>query len=380
VASQRFPPAPAGVAGRIWVGRRVFGLSVVEQVAQGEQAAAGAFQDRDAGRTQRGGGGRVDGGGQPGEHRDRLGGARGGGQHRPRVGLVAVELGHQVDGQRDRGHGRVVGQRRQALGEQRLGVAAGPPHVERVVRRQAGVERRRQPVPGRRAEGGEGHAEFGGQVSDVRTFQAGIVHGGDARRSWRAAAAGPASARPGSAGPASADREKLKGVGQLGQVADAVQPVGAGQRLPRAVGRGQRAGVRRHQRFPGRRRAHAEQHGRHVRGQRFGQDRAQVRRVPDRLEDQRQHPGLRQAQRVPGVGRGGGDQLLAGRDGQAEAEAAARAQQRGEHRTRVGDQRDRPWVQVGLEIADGAQPAGDVHESHAPRAAHRHARLAGDRR
>ena len=159
-----------------------------------------------------------------------------------------------------------------------------------------------------------------------------------------------------------------------------MQPVGAGQRLPRAVGRGQRAGVRRHQRLPGRRRAHAEQHGRHVRGQRLGQDRAQVRRVPDRLEDQRQHPGLRQAQRVPGVGRGGGDQLLAGRHGQAEAEAAARPQQRGEHRTRVGDQRDRPGGQrVGLDVADGAQPAGDVHEPHAPGAAHRHARLAGDR-
>ena len=174
-------------------------------------------------------------------------------------------------------------------------------------------------------------------------------------------------------------REQLEGVGQLGQVADAVQPVGAGQRLPRTLGRGQRAGVRRHQRLPSLGRAHAEQHGRHVRGQRPGQDRAQIRRVPDRLEDQRQHPGFRQAQRVPGVGRGRGDQLLAGRDGQAEAEAAARPQQRGEHRTRVGDQRDRPWGHVGLDVADGAQSADDVHEPHAPRAAHRHARLAGDR-
>ena len=226
-----------GYLGGVRGERRLLLLGVVEQVAQGEQAAAGAFQDRDAGRAQPGGGGRIDGGRQPGQHRDRLGGARGGGEHRPRVGLVAVELGHQVDGQRDRGHRRVGGQRGQALGEQRLGVAAGPPHVERVVRRQAGVERRRQPVPGRRAEGGERHAEFGGQVGDVRAFQAGVVHGGDARR---LAAARTAAART---------AEQLEGVGQLGQVADAVQAVGAGQRLPRAVGRGQRAGVRRHQRL-----------------------------------------------------------------------------------------------------------------------------------
>ena len=46
----------------------------------------------------------------------------------------------------------------------------------------------------------------------------------------------------------------------------------------------------------------------------------------------------------------------------------------------MGDQRDRPGGQrVGLDVADGAQPAGDVHEPHAPGAAHRHARLAGDR-
>ena len=158
-----------------------------------------------------------------------------------------------------------------------------------------------------------------------------------------------------------------------------MQAVGGGQRLPRAVSRGQRAGVRRYQRPACLGRAHAEQHGGHVRGQRVGQHRAQAGRVPDRLEDQRQHPGFRQAQRVPGVGRGRGDQLLAGRHSQAEAEAAARPQQRGEHRTRVGDQRDRPRVQVGLDVADGAQAAGDVHEPHAPRAAHGHARLAGDR-
>src|SRR5207248_32891 len=144
-----------------------------------------------------------------------------------RVGLVAVELGYQVDRQRDRGGGRVGGQRGQAPGEQRLGVPAGPPHVQRVGRVQAGVERGGQPGVRGRGEGRERHAEFGGQVGGVRAFQAGVVHGGDAL----------------SGGGAPARGEQFQGVGQFGQVAHAVQAVRAGQRLPRAVGRGQRAGV-----------------------------------------------------------------------------------------------------------------------------------------
>ena len=89
----------------------------------------------------------------------------------------------------------------------------------------------------RRGEGGERHADFGGQVGGVRAFQAGVVHGGDAL------------ARTGGGAPARG--EELKGVGQFGQVADAVQAVGAGQRFPGAVGRGQRAGVGRDQRLAG---------------------------------------------------------------------------------------------------------------------------------
>ena len=58
-------------------------------------------------------------------------------------------------------------------------------------------------------------------------------------------------AMPGAGGGAPARGEELEGVGQFGQVADAVQAVGAGQRLPRAVGRGQRAGVGRDQRLAG---------------------------------------------------------------------------------------------------------------------------------
>ena len=152
---------------------------MIEQVAQREQAGAGALEDRHPGRAQPGRGDLVDGSGQSGQHRDRLGRGRGRGQRRPRVGLVAIELGHQVDGQRDRGHGRVGGQRGQALGEQRLGVAAGPPHVQRVGRRQARVEHGGQPGVRLRGDGGERHADLGGQVGGVRAFQAGIVHGGN---------------------------------------------------------------------------------------------------------------------------------------------------------------------------------------------------------
>ena len=69
----------------------------------------------------------------------------------------------------------------------------------------------------------------------MRAFQTGIVHGGDTGGMARTAAGG----------------EELEGVGQFGQVADAVQAVGAGQRLPRPVGRGQRAGMGRHERLAG---------------------------------------------------------------------------------------------------------------------------------
>ena len=48
-----------------------------------------------------------------------------------------------------------------------------------------------------------------------------------------------------------------------------------------------------------------------------------------------------------------------------------RAQQRREHRPRVGDQGDRPGRQrVALEVADRAHAAGDVDEAHAAGAAH----------
>ena len=104
-----------------------------------------------------------------------------------------------------------------------------------------------------------------------------------------------------------------------------------------------------------------------------GKHAAQQRRVPDCLQDQREHLRLRQAQRVPGVRGGGGDELLPRRHRDREAERAPGAQQRGEHRPGVRDERDRPGRQrVPLHVADRAQPARHVHEPHAPRAAHGH--------
>ena len=106
-----------------------------------------------------------------------------------------------------------------------------------------------------------------------------------------------------------------------------------------------------------------------------GQHRPQPARLAQRLQHERQHPRPFHTQRIVGVLPGPGHEFLAGGDGQGEAQRAAGAQQGGEHRAGVGDQRDRPAGQrVGLEVADRAQPAGGVDESHAARPAHRHAR------
>ncbi len=270
-------PALAPGSGR-GGGRRFGAFGVVQQVAHCEQAAAGALEDRHARGAQPGGGQRVDGRGQAGQHGDRLGRARGCREDGPGVGLVAVELPHQVDGQRDRRHLRVGGQRGQALGEQRFGVPAGRPHVERVAGLQAGVDGLGEPLRCGRAYRGERHAELGGQVRDVRAFQARVVNRRDA-----GFAAAPAP------GPVLANREQLQGVGQLGQVTDPVQAVRAGQRLPRAVAGGQRARVRRDEVLAGPGQAHAEQDDRDVGGEGRFEGRSQLGGIPDRLQDQAQH-------------------------------------------------------------------------------------------
>ena len=100
--------------------------------------------------------------------------------------------------------------------------------------------------------------------------------------------------------------------------------------------------------------------------------------LPDRFQYQRQHLCLRLAQRPFRVLGRAGDEFLPGGDGHRVAEPAPGAQQRGEHRAGVGDQRDRPAGQrVRFHVADRAQPAGHVDEAHAARPAHRHARGPG---
>ena len=102
--------------------------------------------------------------------------------------------------------------------------------------------------------------------------------------------------------------------------------------------------------------------------------------VADGLQDQREHAGLGVVDDVVDVVGRGGDQLLPRRDREVEAEAQSGAQQRGEDRARVGDQRDRTDRQVlALDVAEGAQPAAYVPEPHAARADDRQARRPGDR-
>ena len=183
----------------------------------------------------------------------------------------------------------------------------------------------------------------------------------------------------GAGGAAGAGQGKeLQGVGHLGQVADPVDAVRGGQCLPPSVRGGQGAGVRRHQGPAAGRPARGQHHHRDPPLARRGQHRAQPPRLPDGLQDQGQHPGLRQAQRVLGILGRRGDQLLAGGHRDREAQPPAGTQQRGEHRPRVRDQRDRPGGErVRLDVTHRAQAVGHVDKAHAARPAHRHARRTG---
>ncbi len=341
---------------------------MVQQVPQGQQAGARALQHGDTGPAQFGRRVLVDGTGQAGQHGDRLGGAGRRGQHRAGIGTVAVEFADQVDGQRDGGDCRIVGQRAERVGELALGIAAGAPDVERVGRLQAGIEHGSEPGQRRLADRRVRHAEFLGEVRRVRALEARVMHCRD-----------PGPRRP-PRPDAAADGEQLEGVRQLGQVAGPVHPVGVRERLPAAVLGGQRARVGRHHRPARRRAAHCQQHHRDVPGGGSGQHRPQPVRLAHRLQYQGEHPGLRQAERVLQVGGGGGDEFLAGGDREGESDRPAAAQHRGEHRARMRDQRDWAGRQLlRLDVADRPQAPGHVDESHAAGPAQLHARSPRDR-
>ena len=338
-----------------------------QQVTQREQPAPGGLEHRHAGVAEPGGDITIDRGGHRGEHRHRLGGPRRHREHGVRVGVVAVELGHQVHGQRHRADARVAGQRGQRAREELLAVPAGPPQIQWVRHLEARVEHVREPLPGRVFERSELHPRRRGHVRHVRPLESRVVHGREATSGRR--------------GRAAARAEQLEGVRQFREITDEVHAVGGRQRLPRAVARRQGAGVRGHHRPAVSRRARGQQDDRDVAFGGGGEDGAQRGGIPDRLEDEGEGLGLGQAERVPRVRGGFRDEFLPGGDREREPERPPAAQQGREHRTGVGDQRDRPRRQrVGLGVADRPQSPRHVHEPHAARAAQRERGLLRDGR
>jgi hypothetical protein len=198
-------------------------------VPQRQQAGPGSLQHGHALAPQLAGDLRIDRAAQVAQDRDWLAGLPGHIEQRERVGVVAVQLVHQVDRERHRSHRRIARERRQGTREQLAGIGACPPHVQRVLGDQARVKQGRQPRRGGAADRGERHAELVGQVDHMRPLKPGVVHGRDPGR-LRAT-----PVRPPARG------EQLHGVRELGQVPDPVHAVRAGQCLPAAVGSGQRA-------------------------------------------------------------------------------------------------------------------------------------------
>ncbi len=327
------------------------------QVGQGAQPGPGALEHRDPGVAQVGRLDRVQRRRHGREHDHGLVGGRRGPEYRPRVGLVAVVLLHQVDRQRHRVHVRVGGHGVEAGGEEVLGVGPASPHVQRVGHDEAGVEQRADGGAGGVGQGRERDALGLGDVGDQGPLRAGVVHGGDT-----------GSPLPDPA----ADGEQLEGVDQLLDVARPVHAVRREEGLPAGVVTGHGAGVGGHQRASGGRAADREGHHRHRPLHREGQPAAQRRRVADGLQEQPDDPGLGPLQRPLDVVAGGQAELLPRGDGQGVVEAAPGAQQRREERPGVGDQGDRPGAQVlPLEVAERADAGRRVHEAHAAAAAQR---------
>ena len=118
------------------------------------------------------------------------------------------------------------------------------PQTSRVARFEAGVEHRRQPLPGLLGQLRERDADGGGHVRDVRSFEPGVVHGGESPQALVGvaghgggdAACGPAARWPSDGGSpviaapgAAAGAEQLQRVRELGQVADTVHAVRGGE-------------------------------------------------------------------------------------------------------------------------------------------------------
>ena len=101
---------------------------------------------------------------------------------------------------------------------------------------------------------------------------------------------------------------------------------------------------------------------------------------PGRFHQQPDEPGLRIVERVLDVVGGVGDQFLAGGHRETEPEPPPGAQQGGERRAGMRDQRDTARGKgIGLQIAQRPHPGRVVDEAHAAGAAHRHTGAVGDR-
>ena len=177
--------------------------------------------------------------------------------------------------------------------------------------------------------------------------------------------------QPAGVGPAPG--QQLAGVGQLVEGGHLGDPEGVEQRLVGAVVAGQGAGVGGDHR-PGRLAApDLEGDHRDAPVGRLGQGGPEGRRLPHRLQEQGHHPGAGQLEGVVEVGGGGGDELVAGRHDQVEAEVAVVVEQGREHRPGVADHRDRTGGQVGrLGVATNPQAVLEVEEAHPVAAADRH--------
>ena len=116
--------------------------------------------------------------------------------------------------------------------------------------------------------------------------------------------------------------EQLEQVGHLVEVLDAQQAVRLDQRLPGRVAAGEGTRVRADQRRARRGATDSEEHDRYVARSGAVQCRAQPLRFAHGLEQQRDDAGLVEVEGVVEIVGGRRDQLLPGRDGQREADAA----------------------------------------------------------
>ena len=247
-------------------------------------------------------------------------------EYRVGIGGVAVILGDQVDAKRRDGYRRIVRDQPQARAEQRAGVRARTPHVQRVGGRQAVVEQlaergQRARPPGRRTPHparGRGRRPARARRRNHARWQCRVRRRKPAapRRKVR----GCRSFRPRS-------RTRTAPVAAQNACQAASSPASAPECAATiARPRGDPPTVR--------------MHHRHIALGRAPQRPPQPRGGAGRLHQQRDDPGLGIVEGVLDVVGGVGDEFLAGGDRKPETEPAAGPQQRGERRAGMGDQAD----------------------------------------